>query len=138
MDTHYLPIGQLLPNSISNIVTCTPTESIVLNSLERLTMDCLFTSVVDFFNTHMTEISKSLCLEFAKNGRIVCDTEGAAHEAGDLLLAGLQPLDYLKFKEIVNRPESERDRRTSCLNPADQHFGTWTQPELRLIDWVMG
>jgi ornithine cyclodeaminase len=58
----------------------------------------LFTSVVDFFNTHMTEISKSLCLEFAKNGRIVCDTEEAAHEAGDLLLAGLQPLDYLKFK----------------------------------------
>ncbi|NBS74713.1 MAG: hypothetical protein EBS66_14685 [Betaproteobacteria bacterium] len=34
MDTHYLPIGQLLPNSICNIVTCTPTESIVLNSLE--------------------------------------------------------------------------------------------------------
>ncbi len=68
------------------IVTCTPANAVVLEEAARADA---FVCAVGAFTPQMVELAPSLCREFAQRGRIVVDTEDAAHEAGDLLQAGL-------------------------------------------------
>ncbi len=68
------------------IVTCTPANAVVLEEAPRADA---FVCAVGAFTAQMVELSPALCLQFAQHGRIVVDTADAAHEAGDLLQAGL-------------------------------------------------
>ena len=69
-------------------VTCTPAAQIVLHALPPRG---IFMSAVGAFTPGMAELGPDLCRHFWQHGSIVVDTADAAHEAGDLLQAGLDP-----------------------------------------------
>ena len=48
-----------------------------------------FLAAVGAFTPQMVELDAALCRAFAANGQILVDTADAAHEAGDLLQAGI-------------------------------------------------
>ena len=68
------------------IVTCTPASGVVLRSAPH---PDTFLAAVGAFTPQMVELDAALCRAFAANGQILVDTADAAHEAGDLLQAGL-------------------------------------------------
>lgn len=68
------------------IVTCTPAQAVVLHEAPR---DDAFVCAVGAFTPKMMELAPELCRDLQGRGRIVVDTEDAAHEAGDLLQAGI-------------------------------------------------
>ncbi len=68
------------------VVTCTPASGVVLRALPGAGQ---FVSAVGAFTPRMVELSPDLCRHVAATGSIVVDTADAAHEAGDLLQAGL-------------------------------------------------
>lgn len=67
-------------------VVCTPAHAVALSALPRRDG---FVGAVGAFTPSMQELSPELCRHFAGQGQIVVDTAYAAHEAGDLLQAGL-------------------------------------------------
>lgn len=67
-------------------VTCTPASAVVLRAQPRADA---FLAAVGAFTPAMVELDPALCRHFAAHGRIVVDSADAAHEAGDLLQAGL-------------------------------------------------
>lgn len=69
-----------------NIVTCTSAQAVVLEHAPR---PDTFIAAVGAFTPQMVELSASLCQHMAHHGQIIVDTSEAAHEAGDLLQAGL-------------------------------------------------
>jgi len=69
-----------------NIVTCTSAQAVVLEHAPR---PDAFIAAVGAFTPRMVELSVSLCQHIARHGQIMVDTSEAAHEAGDLLQAGL-------------------------------------------------
>jgi len=68
------------------VVTCTPASVVVLRALPN---ELSFIAAVGAFTPAMVELAPQLCRHVAAHGRIVVDTADAAHEAGDLLQAGL-------------------------------------------------
>ncbi|MDB5886820.1 MAG: delta(1)-pyrroline-2-carboxylate reductase family protein [Polaromonas sp.] len=82
-------------------VTCTPARQVVLSGLPRPDG---FIAAVGAFTPQMAELGAGLCQHFATQGSIVVDTGDAAHEAGDLLQAGL---DVLRFSSLADVVRSE-------------------------------
>ena len=84
--------AQLVPDANAALascplaVTCTPANSIVLSATPR---QDAFISAVGAFTSSMAELSPGVCQHIAKQGTVWLDTADAAHEAGDLLQAGL-------------------------------------------------
>ena len=68
------------------VVTCTPASGVVLRALPRADA-CV--AAVGAFTPAMVELAPELCRHMAAAGSVVVDTQDAAHEAGDLLQAGI-------------------------------------------------
>jgi 1-piperideine-2-carboxylate/1-pyrroline-2-carboxylate reductase [NAD(P)H] len=80
------------------VVTCTPATSIVLAGEPRLDA---FIAAVGAFTPAMAELAPGLCRHCASQGIVVVDTPQAAHEAGDLLQAGLDAGVFPTLREVV-------------------------------------
>ena len=81
-------------------VTCTPASSIVLNAPPRPDG---FISAVGAFTSGMAELDPALCHHFAAHGSIFIDTADAAHEAGDLLQAGLDVARFATLADVIRQ-----------------------------------
>lgn len=79
-------------------VTCTPAHGVVLGSLPR---NDAFIASVGAFTPQMVELSPELCRHVAKQGTVVVDTVDAAHEAGDLLQAGLDVTRFASLADVI-------------------------------------
>ena len=88
------------------VVTCTPAQSVVLNVLPRHDG---FIAAVGAFTPSMAELAPSLCLHMAAHGRVVVDTQDALHEAGDLLLAGLDVSQFATLAQVIRQDIKKSD-----------------------------
>ncbi|MBX3588646.1 MAG: delta(1)-pyrroline-2-carboxylate reductase family protein [Ramlibacter sp.] len=79
-------------------VTCTPANEVVLRVLPR---EDGFVAAVGAFTPTMVELAPRLCRHFAELGRVFVDTPDAAHEAGDLLQAGLDVSAFASLGDVV-------------------------------------
>jgi ornithine cyclodeaminase len=80
-------------------VTCTPANGIVLRTRPR---GDAFVAAVGAFTPAMVELAPALCRHVAQVGRIVVDTPDAAHEAGDLIQAGLDAASFPALRDVVD------------------------------------
>jgi ornithine cyclodeaminase len=80
------------------IVTCTPASGVVLRARPR---DDAFIAAVGAFTPAMVELAPEVCLACARDGLVVLDTPDAAHEAGDLLQAGLDPAGFADLRHVL-------------------------------------
>ncbi|MDZ4160373.1 MAG: delta(1)-pyrroline-2-carboxylate reductase family protein [Burkholderiales bacterium] len=81
------------------VVTCTPASEVVLSALPGSGQ---FIAAVGAFTPRMVELSAPLCRHVAKHGTVVVDTADAAHEAGDLLQAGLDVAQLPTLAQALN------------------------------------
>jgi 1-piperideine-2-carboxylate/1-pyrroline-2-carboxylate reductase [NAD(P)H] len=81
------------------VVTCTPANTIVLRNAPR---DDAFVAAVGAFTPTMAELAPAFCRHCAEQGQVVLDTPDAAHEAGDLLQAGLDIARLASLRDVVN------------------------------------
>lgn len=87
------------------VVTCTPASGVVLNALPR---DDAFIAAVGAFTPSMVELGPQLCRHCATHGSIVVDTPQAAHEAGDLLQAGLDVAGFATLRDVLMSPQQAK------------------------------
>lgn len=80
------------------VVTCTPASGVVLSALPR---PDAFVCAVGAFTPKMVELGPQLCHHFAGKGSVFVDTPDAAHEAGDLIQAGLDIGKFASLREVV-------------------------------------
>lgn len=80
------------------VAVCTPAQAVVLTAPPR---EDAFIAAVGAFTPAMAELAPELCQHMAERGRIVVDTADAAHEAGDLLQAGLPVASYPTLHDVV-------------------------------------
>ncbi|MFZ2737460.1 MAG: delta(1)-pyrroline-2-carboxylate reductase family protein [Burkholderiaceae bacterium] len=85
------------------VVTCTPANGVVLQAQPR---SDAFIAAVGSFTPKMVELSPALCQHIARYGSVVVDTSEARHEAGDLIQAGLDVVDFDTLKQVLGRPLS--------------------------------
>ncbi len=81
-------------------VTCTPAQGVVLSALPRRDG---FISAVGAFTPSMLELAPALCRHMATHGTVVVDTQDARHEAGDLLLAGLNVSQFATLSQVIRQ-----------------------------------
>lgn len=86
-------------------VTCTPASQVVLHALPP---SGIFVAAVGAFTPSMAELAPVLCRHFHDHGSIFVDTGDAAHEAGDLLQAGLDPARCETLADVVISPARAR------------------------------
>jgi ornithine cyclodeaminase len=91
------------------VVTCTPANSIVLRALPPADA---FIAAVGSFTPRMVELAPDLCRHCAEHGTVVVDTPDAAHEAGDLIQAGLDVSAFPSLRDVV---EGRVERRGPVL-----------------------
>jgi ornithine cyclodeaminase len=82
----------------SLIVTCTPAHGVVLRAQPRRDA---FIAAVGAFTPAMVELAPEVCTHCAHEGSVFVDTPDAAHEAGDLLQAGLDPATFPDLRRVV-------------------------------------
>jgi 1-piperideine-2-carboxylate/1-pyrroline-2-carboxylate reductase [NAD(P)H] len=87
------------------IVTCTPAAGIVLSGEPRADA---FIAAVGAFTPAMVELAPGLCRRCAEHGAVVVDTPQAAHEAGDLLQAGLDVGSYPTLRDVLSGSKPNR------------------------------
>jgi ornithine cyclodeaminase len=87
------------------VVTCTPANGVVLNSLPR---GDAFMAAVGAFTPQMMELAPELCRHCAAQGRIVVDTPEAVHEAGDLIQAGLPVESFPTLRDVLHARSAAR------------------------------
>ncbi len=80
------------------MVTCTPANGAVLRALPR---DDAFIAAVGAFSPAMVELDPGLCRHCGGHGTIILDTADAAHEAGDLLQAGLDVGSFATLRDVM-------------------------------------
>jgi len=80
------------------VVTCTPASAVVLSAMPR---HDAFIAAVGAFTPQMVELGPELCRYVAEHGTLVVDTVDAAHEAGDLLQAGLDVLRFSSLADVI-------------------------------------
>jgi 1-piperideine-2-carboxylate/1-pyrroline-2-carboxylate reductase [NAD(P)H] len=85
-------------------ISCTPASAVVLSALPRSDG---FIAAVGAFTPQMVELSAGLCQHFASRGSVVLDTPDAAHEAGDLLQAGLDVTRFASLADVVRSKDFE-------------------------------
>ena len=83
------------------VATCTPANGVVLRGRPR---EDAFIAAVGAFTPAMVELDAALCRHCAQAGIVVLDTPEAAHEAGDLLQAGLDVAAFPSLKDALERP----------------------------------
>jgi ornithine cyclodeaminase len=106
------------------IVTCTPAQAVVLHEAAR---PDAFVCAVGAFTPQMVELAPELCRRFLHQGQIVVDTADAAHEAGDLLQAGIEVNPCPRWPPWCSR--TGRAPRSLCSsNPAAGAAGIWPPP----------
>ncbi len=92
-------------------VTCTPAQEHVLHDAAQLHPQA-FVCAVGAFTAQMAELAPRLVQHFAAQGSIVVDTADAAHEAGDLLQAGMDSLTIARhcstLQQVVQKPVAQR------------------------------
>jgi len=95
------------------VVTCTPAHGVVLRALPRADA---FIAAVGAFTPRMVELAPEVCEHCAREGRIVVDTPDAAHEAGDLIQAGLDAGAFPTLRDALDstRPKSGPVLFKSC------------------------
>jgi len=81
-------------------VCCTPASGVVLSALPRPDG---FIAAVGAFTPTMVELSAGLCQHFAEQGTVFVDTADAAHEAGDLLQAGLDVSHFATLADVIRQ-----------------------------------
>lgn len=81
-------------------VCCTPANGVVLSARPRKDA---FIAAVGAFTPTMVELSASLCHYVAEQGTVFVDTADAAHEAGDLLQAGLDVSRFATLADVVRQ-----------------------------------
>lgn len=81
-------------------VTCTPANAVVLEALPRTDA---FVAAVGAFTPGMAELGAGLCRHFAAQGTLCIDTSDARHEAGDLLLAGLDVSRLMTLADVIRQ-----------------------------------
>jgi len=82
-------------------VTCTPAGGVVLDARPR---DDAFIAAVGAFTPKMVELGCELCRHCAGHGSVIVDTPQAAHEAGDLLQAGLDVTGFATLRDVLASP----------------------------------
>lgn len=80
------------------VVTCTPAHGVVLSG--PLHADT-FVAAVGAFTPRMVELAPALCRYCAQHGSVFVDTPEAAHEAGDLIQAGLDVARIASLRDVV-------------------------------------
>ncbi len=80
------------------VAACTPGTAVVLSAQPR---PDAFVAAVGAFTPSMAELSPGLCQWIARQGTVVVDTADAAHEAGDLLQAGLDVAALPTLQDVV-------------------------------------
>lgn len=80
------------------VVTCTPANGAVLRA--RPSRET-FIAAVGAFTPQMVELDAQLCRWIAGEGTVIVDTPDAAHEAGDLLQAGLDVPSFPSLRDVV-------------------------------------
>ena len=80
------------------VVTCTPASGVVLSAQPR---SDAFIAAVGAFTPQMVELGPELCRYMAAQGTVVVDTPDAAHEAGDLLQAGLDVARFASLADVI-------------------------------------
>ena len=98
--THALPRCPL-------VVTCTNAQGHVLHNPALLHPQA-FVCAVGAFTPTMTELSPSVVQHLAAHGRIIVDTAHAAHEAGDLIQAGIDVSACATLQSAVQQPPLQR------------------------------
>lgn len=96
------------------VVTCTPASTVVLDA--QLS-DRHFLAAVGAFTPTMVELSATLCRHVAAQGTVVVDTADAAHEAGDLLQAGLDVNRFATLAQVVRNPPAATDTASPHKGP---------------------
>jgi 1-piperideine-2-carboxylate/1-pyrroline-2-carboxylate reductase [NAD(P)H] len=84
------------------VVTCTPASSVALDGLPR---PDAFIAAVGAFTPKMVELGAELCRHCAAVGSVFVDTPQAAHEAGDLIQAGLDVAAFATLSDVVAAPQ---------------------------------
>lgn len=84
-------------------VTCTPANAVVLEALPRTDA---FVAAVGAFTPDMAELGAGLCRHFAEQGTLCIDTIDARHEAGDLLLAGIDVSRLMTLADVIRQDRS--------------------------------
>lgn len=86
------------------VVTATPASGVVLSGALR---SDAFVAAVGAFKPSMVELDPALCRFVWDHGTVVVDTADAAHEAGDLLQAGIDVTRCATLQDVVrNRPRA--------------------------------
>ena len=85
------------------VATCTPASAVVLRGQPRADA---FIAAVGAFTPQMVELDAALCRAIAAQGRIVIDTPDAAHEAGDLIQAGVPVQGLPTLAQMVAADET--------------------------------
>lgn len=80
------------------VVTCTPAQGAVLWAEPG---PGHFVAAVGAFTPRMAELHPGVCRHVAQHGTVVVDTADAAHEAGDLLQAGLDVARFSTLADVV-------------------------------------
>ncbi|MFY3383096.1 delta(1)-pyrroline-2-carboxylate reductase family protein [Paracidovorax sp. MALMAid1276] len=87
------------------VATCTPAQQVVLTALPR---EDAFIAAVGAYTPEQAELSAALCTHLALHGQLAVDTEEAAHEAGDLLRAGISLAAVPTLRDVVRGPFTAR------------------------------
>lgn len=87
------------------IATCTPAQQVVLTAPPR---GDAFIAAVGAYTPTQAELSVAVCRHIAQHGQVVVDTEDAAHEAGDLLQAGMDIATLPTLRDVVRGPFTAR------------------------------
>jgi ornithine cyclodeaminase len=87
------------------VVTCTPASGVVLRAKPRADA---FIAAVGAFTPSMVELGAELCRHCASTGTVVLDAADAAHEAGDLIQAGLDAGTFPTLRDVVLSPDARR------------------------------
>ena len=82
----------------SLVVSATSAQEIAIRGMPR---DDAFISAIGAFTPAMVEWAPEVCRHVAQHGRVVVDTRDADHEAGDLLQAGLDVVQFPSLQDLV-------------------------------------
>jgi 1-piperideine-2-carboxylate/1-pyrroline-2-carboxylate reductase [NAD(P)H] len=84
------------------VITCTSAQAVCLQGSVR---DDAFVAAIGGFTPTMVELDPALTRDIAARGQVVIDSAAARHEAGDLIVAGLDPADCPTLAEQPARQD---------------------------------
>lgn len=94
------------------VVSTTPAQHVVLHAMPR---PDAFVAAVGAFTSRMVEWDAAICLRLAAEGTLVVDTRDADHEAGDLLLAGIDVTSVPTLADVLSQTDLWLNRPSRSL-----------------------